>query len=345
MSAVRWLILSGFIATIVVSAPVAYGRSKTDVLKLVNGDILTGEIKKLDRGKMHLSTDAMGTVQIEWADIVDLVSQYYFEIEDHDGYKYYGTPKLEDEVFRVFLPASVATFEKDQIVRITPIEGDFWHRLKGSVSLGASFTKGTQIGRLDFSGDLRYQAEQNFFQLKLTTTFTSQEKQEATRRVDASFTYQRLFQRKVFWDVNTSAFRNDEQGVALRTTLATGPGVKLVQTNSHLFVAAVGVSVNREWATQDSVEAVNNLEGAVSADYSIFKYNTPKTDLSTSLAMFPRLPDFDRFRLNFEIKLRHEIIKDFFWDLTFWDDFDSKPPSEGALKNDLGIVTSFGYSF
>ena len=40
-------------------------REKTDVVILKNGDRITGEIKKLDRGKLKLKTDDMSTVYIE----------------------------------------------------------------------------------------------------------------------------------------------------------------------------------------------------------------------------------------------------------------------------------------
>ena len=47
----------------------ALARDKTDVVILKNGDRVTGEIKSLDRGKMSLSTDHMGTIQIEWEEV------------------------------------------------------------------------------------------------------------------------------------------------------------------------------------------------------------------------------------------------------------------------------------
>ncbi len=53
-------------------------RDKTDVVILKNGDHVTGEIKSLDRGKMTLSTDSMGTVQIEWEDVARVTSLCVF---------------------------------------------------------------------------------------------------------------------------------------------------------------------------------------------------------------------------------------------------------------------------
>ena len=39
----------------------AFAAAKTDVVELVNGDRITCEIKKLDRGKLSVKTDGLGT--------------------------------------------------------------------------------------------------------------------------------------------------------------------------------------------------------------------------------------------------------------------------------------------
>jgi putative salt-induced outer membrane protein YdiY len=346
-TSVSSVLAAGLMAGVVwcFGADLAAAHPKTDMIVLANGDTITGEIKKMERGKLDLKTDAMSTVSIKWNDITGLTSEYYYEFEDRDGYKYYGTPRLEAGVFRIFVPAAVVTFEKDQIVRITPIEEELWNRLKGSVSLGTSYTRGTEVGKLDFSGDIRYTGERNYLSLSLSASYTSQEDRPTSRRNEGVLTYQRAFQRRFFAGLTGTVFRSDDQGVALRTTLGAGFGIKIIQSNSHLLVGSLGASINREWAVADSVPATNNVEGVVSTEYSIFKYDSPKTDLTVSADVFPRLPGFDRIRFDFEVRLRQELITDFFVELRVYNNYDSDPPSEGALKNDWGVVASLGYSY
>jgi hypothetical protein len=43
--------------------------------------------------------------------------------------------------------------------------------------------------------------------------------------------------------------------------------------------------------------------------------------------------------------VRRELWKDFFVGLNMFDTFDSRPPSPGADRNDVGVVTSIGWSF
>jgi len=62
----------------------------TDVVVLANGDRITGEIKGLERGLLTLKTDALGTVEIEWAKIGRIETQQLLEIEDSAHKRYLG---------------------------------------------------------------------------------------------------------------------------------------------------------------------------------------------------------------------------------------------------------------
>ena len=39
------------------------------------------------------------------------------------------------------------------------------------------------------------------------------------------------------------------------------------------------------------------------------------------------------------------MIEDLFWELSFYDSYDSRPALLGAEKNDYGVNTSLGYDF
>jgi hypothetical protein len=64
---------------------------KTDVVHLRNGDRVTCEIKKLERGQLKVSTDSMGTIYIEWKDVVGVTSKELYVIEMQDGSRVQGT--------------------------------------------------------------------------------------------------------------------------------------------------------------------------------------------------------------------------------------------------------------
>ena len=79
--------LAGLWSSQIVAAP------KTDVVVLVNGDRITGEVKKLERGILTYGTDFMGTLKIEWGKVVQLRSDQLLELEMLDGTRTNGRPR------------------------------------------------------------------------------------------------------------------------------------------------------------------------------------------------------------------------------------------------------------
>ena len=69
----------------------ALAQRKTDVVTLYNGDRITGEIKGLLGGILKLSTDAMGTLNIEWQEVSHLESDYYYEVRLSKGTRHFGS--------------------------------------------------------------------------------------------------------------------------------------------------------------------------------------------------------------------------------------------------------------
>jgi len=80
-------------------------------------------------------------------------------------------------------------------------------------------------------------------------------------------------------------------------------------------------------------------------DYSRYVFDDPTVDLSTALSVYPSITDSGRTRAQFDVKLRWEMIKDLYWDLSYYNTYDSDPPSGSLSTNDYGVVTSIGWSF
>ena len=77
--------------------------AKTDTVLLVNGNAVTGEVKNLEFGVLRYSTDSMGTVSIDWEDIVSVTSNQNLQVELTDGTRYFGEllPTEDDFYVRI----------------------------------------------------------------------------------------------------------------------------------------------------------------------------------------------------------------------------------------------------
>jgi hypothetical protein len=333
-----------FVAAVLWLPDAAAARAKTDLVFIGKADRITGEIKQMDRGILSVSTNNIGTVNVEWEDVDSLNSVYQFRVEDREGRKYFGavfmTRALELQVIQGGHTESVPAMD---VVSITPLETSFWQRLDGSIAIGFSYTKATTIAQLNSDFNVRYRTPLRLIVLDASNIATSQEGQDTKRREDLSVTYNRLFQGPWFALVGAGAQTNDELGLDLRVMFAPGAGLDLIQTNHNIMTATAGLSANREWSANS--DGGYNLEAFFGLEHSTFRYDYPKTDITLDGTVYPSLTTSGRVRTEIDISASREIVSDLTLVLTFYHSYDNKPLDPDAHKTDYGIVTSLGWSF
>ena len=333
------------VIVMVLFARTGLAREKTDVVLFKNGDYLTCEIKELKRAKLKVKTDAAGTIDIEWDDIKQVTSPFTFTIETYAAATYFGqfAQPSEDGVLRVEGPGVVLEVPMTEVVGITPIESSFFSRLDGSLNFGFNFTKASGVATLSFSGNVKYVQRDYRLTLNWSSLTTTQEDRETTRRQEVSLAYLTRWSGRWFGSGMTGPQQNQDIGLELRIPLTFSVGYQFVVTNTDVLLGAVGISPNHEWYTdggdQTSVEAPFGLL------YERFRYDSPKTDLTTQLEVYPSLTIKDRVRVVYDLNVRHEVVSDLFVNVEFYYSYDSRPQSVGAAKYDYGIVTGLGWSY
>ncbi len=332
-------------ATSAMGSP-ALARDKTDVIQLTNGDRVTGEIKQLEHGILRLGTESMGEVQIEWDDIVRIKSDFGFQFERSDGQRITGTIVETPDQHEITLRSddlSVA-FAHDELVRISQIDNSFWKRLQGSMTFGYSFTKASDVAQGNFGYRATHRTEKRSFALDGSTIVTSDQDNESTQRTNLSFSMTRFRKNRWFNTYLSGLESNDELGLNLRTSIGLGLGRYLQQTNTSEFGLIAGVMGTSETLEGD-VSSQENIEGLLALDYSRYIYDDPMLDLSSRLSIFPSITESGRMRAQFDINLRWEMFADLFWDLSYYNTYDSNSASGSESTNDYGVVTSIGWSF
>ncbi len=345
------------LATILLALGVPHDAeaAKTDVVVLINGDAVTGEIKSLDFGALRYSTDSMGTVSIEWEEVVSLHSDQSLQVEVASGTRYFGGLFVIGADGRVGVGRgeNIQEIDMSQIIRITPIETDekIWQRFEGSVKFGFNSDKASQVTVGNLSANVRYRARTYLLGLDLISSITDQPGAETTQNQSLNLNYQRFRNSRWFTDWFTSVERNDEQGVDRRLSVGGGLGRYLVQSNKNQFSLLVGLVATRTALATADPEPVDtetdtdttDAEAKFSVKY-LHRSLDPSSDMTFTTDVFAKLQDFSSFRSNSNLTLRREIIDDLFFDLSFYYTYLSKPP-EGAEKDDYGVVTSIGYFF
>jgi hypothetical protein len=331
---------------VVLLSSAAWARDKTDVIFLTNGDRLTGEIRQLEHGKLVVSTDSLGQVLIEWDDIAKIESDFEFQFERTDGTRVTGTilKSVSDREIVLTNGEETASFAYENIVRVSQIERGFWEQLKGSLTFGYSFTKASNVAQGNLGFHATHRTEIRSFSLDGSTIITSDQANEGTQRSNLNFDMTRFRKNRWFNSYLLGFESNDELGLNLRSSLGAGIGRYLIQTNTS-ELALIGGAVGTAEALAGDVSSQENLEGLLGLDYSRYIFDDPTVDLAMRLAVYPSITDSGRTRAQFDINLRWEMIKDLFWDLNFYNTYDSDPPSGSLSTNDYGVVTSIGWSF
>ena len=333
-------------------APAAQA-DKTDVVRLINGDDVTGEVKSLEFGELRYSTDSMGTVSIEWEEVVALQSNQALQVEVASGARYFGNlvPASGEGQIAIGLGTTVQELDLLKVVRITPIETDdkIWQRLEGSVKFGFDSDKASAVTSGYLNANVRYRARTYLLGLDISTSFTDQPGAETTQNQSIGMNYQRFRDNRWYTDWFSSVERNDAQGIDQRLSGGGGLGRYLIQSNTNQLSLLGGLVATRESFIGDDPDTTN-AEGKIQVKY-LHRRNEPSSDITFTTEIYPLLEDFSNFRSNSNLTLRREIIDDLFFDLSFFYNYLSDPPllSENppvfAEKDDYGVITSIGYSF
>lgn len=336
-------LVAGLLITLPVSA------AKTDIVILKNGDRITGEFKKIERGQLQWSTDSMGTISIEWKDVASLESKFRLQAELASGTRYIGFARAGDEPERLKL-VETPDAEKgdnllmDRVVRVARLdEGSIPDRFDGYVSFGYDYANASDVTKLNTDAGIRARRARFAWKVDASVRVTDTATEPSSQRTNLSGSYSRFLRDRWFRTYVLNFESNDELGLRLRTLVGAGGGRHLVQTNSYEWAIMAGLAVTQEEFEEAS--PAENVELLLGTDFSWYVFDTPKTDVSSTLYILPSLTDSGRYRGQADVRARREIVSDLFFELSFYGSYDSRPGETAAGDFDYGITTSLGYEF
>lgn len=325
----------------------AMAAPKTDLVEFGNGSRLVGELKYLDRGKLNFKTDTTDTIALDWADIQSLVTKQRLRILQRDGTFHYGS--LEAPVVPRTLLIAVGQqrvqIDLYEIVDIDPIESTIWERLDLDVSAGYAFTKSTEVEQWNVGFKADYETDTRSRVLLLSVDSTASSDVESSVR--SGLAYQTMRLREDRWATGwlTGVESNDALALDYRVTAAFGGGPRFYPTPDQRFRTFAGLQINNEKFA--GAEAQSSVEAIVGGSIDWYRFRDPDLDLSTTAYIMPSLTDSGRLRGSLDLSLKWEFIKDFYWQISLYDDYDNAAETDqasDAATNDYGISTSVGWS-
>lgn len=319
---------------------------KIDTIYHNNGNILTGDFKKLNYGVVTWKMEGMGTISLETPEIINIKSIKQFEVKLKNGQIYFGsfdTTQIERKV-KIISTNSSELVNINDIVEVYPIKKSFWLRTTGNLSLGFNYSKGSDIASLAFSGNLNYRKRSSSFKLTWTNNNTFQADTLSATNISIGIGYQRLLRN--YWSAGTiiSGSQNSQLGYKLRLNLAA-LGIRDIVYNwwNRYFIAA-GISVQRETPFEDSGD-ITDLAGMVTTAWKVYKYTDPKIWVDTDLSLIPYITGNWRYRVDFNLSPKVGIIGNTMQiGFKFYYSFDSRPPANASSTYDWGINFELTYN-
>ncbi|GMR17051.1 MAG: DUF481 domain-containing protein [Gammaproteobacteria bacterium] len=329
----------------VVISPVT-AMADTDVVTFRNGDRLTGKVKSLERGRLRFKTDATGTIDIEWDEVASLSSNQNIQAETDSGARYFGHIAAAETEGTIVVETSrgPAVLDRDRIVKMTPIDQQGLRDIDLSVSAGYNFANANSVQQFNVGAKASYVTQTRILSATFSSLVSDSKDNDVSQRQALGFSFSRLRSNRWLTNGNLSFDRNDELGINLRTSLGGGGGRILTQSNHSLFILQGGMKVTRENLIGEP-EDKDSLESYAQMTWEWYRYDTPELDWSTNLEIIPSVTEWGRVRAEFDAKLKWEIIGDLYWQLEYYNSYDSEPQSAGASNNDYGIITSVAYDF
>lgn len=338
--------ISVFFFMVIFVAVRAYGQ-KTDTIYHTNGNVLTGDLKKLSYGVITWKMDGMGTISLETPKVRSIKSQKQFEIRLKNGLIYFGSMDTSgvDRQVKIVIANGTELVKIDEIVEIYPIKSNFWLRTKGTFSLGLNYSKGSNIGTLTFSGNLNYRKRKSNFILDWDENSTYQRDTLNSSKADVSLGWERLISKKWSFGTSVGLSQSTELGFKSRVDLNVIGIYDIVYNKWNRFYLAGGLSGQRE-TPYDTSEISNDLTGIVAMVWKVYKYTNPKIWVDASVLYTPYITNTGRNRVSVILNPKISIIGD---DLKigyrFYYTFDSRPTSQSAATSDWGINLEISYSF
>lgn len=328
-----------------------FGKRKDDVAVMKNGDKFTGEIKGLQGGELIFKSDYMkDSVHLDWNRVESLESQDTYIVDLTNGQRVTGfiakevSPGDDGKAFRIVSAGLSVEVKSSEVIAISQRESSFWNQLTGSVDYGFSFASGNNSTNSSLGANLAFRTTKNLVQLAASSQFDSQTNAKNTNRFTFDSQYARMLTNQWLAAGLFSLLKSNQQDLKLRSTYGGAFGRKLIQTDKTSVIVIGGAVYSHEsYVSKPGTEPIrNNAESLFGVTFSTYRFTT--LNLNSQTLIFPSLSDPGRLRLSSQSNLRIELVRNFYWNLQLYENYDTRPPIN-APKNDSGITTSVGWTF
>ncbi len=329
-------------AAVLLATVPARAGPKTDVIVLLNGDRITGDIKSMTRGRLEYSTDDVGRLQVEWSKIASIRTTHLLQVDLASGEKLFGVlaPGSAPGMVLVGTDPGVEVPIGD-VVAMVLVDAGFLQRIRAYLDVGASFAKANSALTLTGDGEVAYRGR------TLGGTLAAEGYYQKTADGNGVGRYairpSGLYDFGVWRAILFAGIEhNDELDLSLRFSLGAGAAYPVVRNGWTELWLTAGLNWDRERYTGGDPR--DNLTGYLAASWEAFRFDSPTLDLEIQVLVLPSLTEPGRVRGDTTIRVKYELFSDFKVGLGLSHQFDNRPPLD-APHTDYVLSLTIGWSY
>jgi len=318
-----------------------------DTLFFKNGTKVIGKMKSVKLGMIKFDIDNIVLASIQLRNIRTMTAiTKIFRVETIRHDVYYGNlcaSKNEGEVIVLSGGDSIAIQVLDISV-LYAYRDAFLQRFSGNLSLGFNYTKSSSIGNLSYDNKIFYSARKAEVSLGIAGNYSITDTLFNRDREDWNAKYNHYFSPVWFGTLLGTYQRNLELSMLRRIQEGFGAGEKFLTKKSVYAWYRGGMVFNQETNT-DYETSGTLVEIFMQFEFNFFRFVKPKVSLTLAQTVYYNLSQLGRFRNDGTVSLSYEAIKDLKFTLSFYNNYDSKPPVEGSQTFDYGATYGITYKF
>lgn len=200
------------ILLIFLSFPFLYAQK--DSITFSNGDVIVGEVKKLDRNILKVETDYSDEdFKIEWNGVKEIYTETFFLITLSRGSRYNGKLRSMNDgyISIIMYDSTTVNVKHDSIVMLDDIEPGFWSQLDASIDVGIDVTKANNLRQFSIRSNIGYLAKHWQLDGNYNILQSRQDETDPIKRTDGSATFRYFLPHDWYPMVSAEFLSNTEQ--------------------------------------------------------------------------------------------------------------------------------------
>jgi putative salt-induced outer membrane protein len=347
------------ILTLFVGLTVSESLIMADKVTLVNGDTLTGQIRKLDNGVLHLEYFKL-TLELPWQEVAAIESAGNLHLLLKDGQTLVGNLQGSTAGFAVTTAAAgLVNVPRDAIEAIRSPEEEAVYQTEiarlrnpglldlwsGFLDTGVAASRGNaETTNLNFNFTAARTSPRDKVSVFVTSLFARSDRAGVSlttaNAVRGGFRYDVNVNDRLFSFGFTELDYDQFQGLDLRFVPGGGFGFQWLKSDRTRFDLFGGASLNREFYRGDINRTSAELVLGEELSHQLFK----AMHLEHRFKFFPNMSDTGEYRLTLDNAFVTRLSNWLSLQLTLSDRLNSNP-IPGTRKNDLLFTSGLRFTF